>query len=163
MQNPKAVGSHTQLCTGYFELFCSYVKEERLFPICMYLYFTPDISKVSLPLKQVFLQRRTQYSFFHWLLWKQMRRVWFMQHLQWTKKSCGRQSIVGKPRWNTKWKFLVNYKPQDLNWIVPPRSVFPSPVLLSRTNLLAKYSWGLVQGNNSTTWIHTKQTSNRNT
>lgn len=63
MQNPKAVNSHTQLCTGYFELLCSYVKEEKLFPLCMYLYFTPDISKFCLPWSKLFSKKEPNIIF----------------------------------------------------------------------------------------------------
>lgn len=54
MQNPKAVNSHTQLCIGYFELLCSYMKEGRLFPLYKYKYLTPDISKFCLPRSKLF-------------------------------------------------------------------------------------------------------------
>jgi len=63
MQNPKAVDSHTQLCTGYFELLCIYVKEERLFPLHMYLYLSPEISKFCLPWSKL-SPKRDQISFF---------------------------------------------------------------------------------------------------
>lgn len=56
--------SHTKLCPGYFELLCSYVKEERLFPLCMYLYFVPDISKFWLPWSKPFCKKRPNIIFF---------------------------------------------------------------------------------------------------
>lgn len=63
MQNPDAVDSRSQLRTGHLELLGSQAKEERPFPIRMYLYFTPTFLNSVFP-EASFTPKRDQISFF---------------------------------------------------------------------------------------------------
>lgn len=103
------LNSHTQLCTGYFQLLCSYVKEERLFPLCMYLYFAPDISKFWLPWSKIFCKERPNIFFFPLVFMKTYEDILVCAAPPMNWKCCGRQSLVRKPRWDTKKIFVMTH------------------------------------------------------